>query len=62
MTVILKLVRETELARLFQRGDGSEIWIPRSICKRTTKFPVEPGRLQECEIEVEEWFANKNNL
>jgi hypothetical protein len=55
------LIRETENARLFRIADR-EVWIPKSVTFRITKLmPMEDGT-RECIIEVEEWFAEKNNL
>lgn len=66
MTKRLWLIAETDLARLFapNADDSSHrIWIPRSVTTRCLKFQQIPGDLRrECEIDVEDWWAEKNDL
>lgn len=69
MKLQLWLEHETEDARLFLRAKPgtqiahSEVWIPKSVCRTTTKFPPEPGIWQaRCEVEVADWFVEKQNL
>lgn len=64
MRVELYLVHETPGARLFRRKNERDpsrpdFWIPRSVVSRILKYPKDEGRLQLCEIELEDWFANK---
>lgn len=60
MTERLYLVRETEHARLYRKRSGSEMWFPRSVCLKTLKFPPMPGMLPIHEVEVADWFMEKN--
>lgn len=71
MKLQLWLVSETPRARLFKRsGPGvivsrnvDEVWIPRSVCKSMVKFPPLPGLHQpRCEVEVADWFVERQNL
>ena len=71
MKLQLWLLQETDKARKFQRcAPGTqvhsalqEIWIPRSVCSRILKFPVELGVWQRrCEVEVADWFVEKHDL
>ncbi len=55
------LIRETEKARLFQVVDR-EVWIPRSVVTRITKFHPKQDGTRECLIEIEDWFAEKEDL
>jgi len=55
------LVDETELARKFKVVER-EVWIPRSVTPRITKFAPDKKGYRECIVEVEDWFAEKNNL
>lgn len=64
MEVRLWFVRETALARQYAKlpperhpSEDDMIWIPRSLCERTTKLAS-----GEHIIEVVDWFAEKNNL
>lgn len=63
MTTTLRalLLRETEEARLFQVVDR-EVWIPRSVTPRITKFMPDLEGRRACLIEVEDWFADKLDL
>ncbi len=59
------LVRETDKARCFSESvDGSDsFWVPRSLCVRFSKYPVQPGEnFPLCLLEVPEWFASKEGL
>jgi hypothetical protein len=53
----LRLVRETEKARLYENREGSRQWVPRSICGSTLKFPP-PSALHE--VTVPDWWLAKN--
>lgn len=57
--VRLWFVKETSLARLYQRSqdqDSSFVWIPRSLCSHTRKLD------NTHEIELPTWFVLKNRL
>ncbi len=58
------LIRETALARCFsESADGSEsFWVPRSVIESFSKYPAKPGEPPLCLIEVQEWFALRENL
>ncbi len=60
MTLILKLVSFTPLARLYENGDGARMWIPRTVCPRTFKYPPVEGKAEMHEITVEDWWLEKN--
>jgi hypothetical protein len=68
MKLQLWLITETNDARLFSRVprgtiQKSQIWIPRSVCRCVTKFKNETGQVWRfCEVEVEDWFAEKHQL
>ena len=55
------LTRETEKARCFTVADR-EVWVPRSVTKRITKFPPDAQGHRECIVDVEDWFADKEGL
>lgn len=65
-TLRLWLIRETDMARLFSKTppgrDAVPVWIPRSVVKRIIKFPVVPGQPRECEVEIEDWFVEKEGI
>jgi len=52
---------ETEKARKF-RVAGRELWVPRSVINRITKFAPDQKGERECIVDVEEWFAEKEGL
>jgi hypothetical protein len=57
MIVQAYLVRETVQARLFRHAkSGKEFWVPRSVCRRTTKFPKDAAGEQLCEVNIEDWW------
>lgn len=62
-TLRLFLIRETDHARLYRLSpvDGGKtpktMWFPKSVCPKTTKFSDE-----EHQVEVEDWFLEKNEL
>ena len=63
MRVRLWLIRETSAARLYSkvppsRGqeEDTQVWVPRSIVEHTTK------RGTEHEVELPDWFIERNNL
>lgn len=62
MTINLEFVRETDLARLYRRKDGQEIWLPRSIINHTTKWPPNKEGQIIHEIEVPDWKAKELEL
>lgn len=68
MKIQMWLLQETPAARKFQTcAPGTvanrEVWIPRSLCRSIVKFPVELGVWQRrCEVEVADWFVEKNDL
>lgn len=60
--VRLHFIKETELARLYKQVDRegktlSTKWIPKSVCGTTTKFSD-----TEHEVEIEDWWLEKNDL
>lgn len=55
------LIRETEKARLFRVVDR-QVWIPRSVIKRITKFAPDSNGHRECILDVEDWFSEKEGL
>lgn len=55
------LIRETEAARLFKVVDR-QIWIPRSVIDRITKFAPDANGHRECVMDVQSWFLEKNDL
>lgn len=61
MNLTLQLVRETEKARLYRKADGSQQWVPRSVCERTLKFPAKtPESLPLHEVAIADWWLEKN--
>jgi hypothetical protein len=38
------------------------VWIPRSVTTRVTKMGLNAAGFNECVIEVENWFAEKEDL
>lgn len=60
MTLRLYLVRESEKARLFENAGTNRQWVPRSVCRSVVKFAKEVGKLQLCEVEIEDWWLTKN--
>jgi hypothetical protein len=57
MTLQLRYVTETEHARLYERADGKQVWIPRSVCRNVLKWPNGVHA-----VTVEEWWAQKSGL
>lgn len=55
------LIGETEKARKFRVADR-ELWIPRSVVKSITKFAPDANGHRDCLLDVEDWFADKENL
>lgn len=55
------LLVETEKARLFRVADR-EIWIPRSQTPSCTKFMPDKNGHRECRVQVEDWFAEREDL
>ncbi len=74
MKVRLWFVRETELARRYckvpdSRNPGADepsntnyIWVPRSVCRHTSKEPAAEGERPLHVVDVEDWFAEKEAL
>ena len=62
MTLRLKFVREarSHQARLYENGDGARLWIPRSVCPNTMKYAPAGGALPMHEVDVEDWWLEKN--
>lgn len=60
MTTRLYFMRETESARLYRNKAGQEKWFPRSVITRTLKHPAQPGQRPIHEIELPDWFLEKN--
>lgn len=60
MKLTLRFVHETALARLYRKADGAQQWVPRSVCPRTLKWPAENGELAVHEVEIEDWWLEKN--
>ena len=68
-TLRLWIVKETEKAYLFsklplEKADSvtDMVWVPRSMVERITKFRETPGTFRECEVDIQEWFAEKKGL
>lgn len=64
MKVRLWYVRETDKARRYCKlppernpTEADHIWIPRSVCEHTTKYPD-----GQHIVDVADWFAEKENL
>lgn len=70
-------VRATEKAYLFETlppimadsfgwyrdPKSREVWIPRSQIKHISRNPpLGPGGIQECLVDLSEWFADKEDL
>jgi hypothetical protein len=60
MRTNLFFIRETAEARLYANRAGQEKWFPRSVIKRTLKYPAQPGARPIHELELEDWFLEKN--
>lgn len=60
MTLTLNFIRETAAARLYAKADGSQQWIPRSVCQRTLKWPGKDGHPPVHQVDVEDWWLEKN--
>ena len=59
-------IRSTEKAYLFRTlppGDpqGQEVWVPRSVIGHVSRNAPVNG-VQECVVDVEDWFAEKHDL
>lgn len=60
----LWFIKETDKARYYSKlppernpADSDKVWIPRSLCKHTTKYPN-----GQHIVDVEDWFGDRNNL
>lgn len=62
MTLNLYFVRETPLARLYRFRSGREVWLPRAIINRTTKFPAKDGEQAVHQIELPDWKGKELGL
>lgn len=74
MTIQLWFIRETEKARRYckvpkARNPGPDIaenenfiWVPRSVCEKTLKWPPDRGEWPVHEVDVEDWFADSRGL
>lgn len=56
------LKRETAGARLVETKGGFEFWIPRSVCPRVLKYPPNGEGKRLVELEVEDWWWEKNGV
>jgi hypothetical protein len=56
------LKRETGAARLLETNAGMELWVPRSVCPRMLKFPPNPDGKVPVELEIEDWWWQKNGV
>lgn len=68
-TITLWLIRETEKARLYYTKppeqnptEKDKIWIPKSLITHQFKYGCKEGEIPRCDVTIEEWFLNKNNL
>lgn len=55
------LIQETEAARRFKIGDRL-VWIPKSVTKTITKFAPDLNGNRVCVLDVDDWFADKEDL
>lgn len=55
------ITRATEKANLIRVADR-EIWLPKSVVKRTLKFKPDSSGQREAVVEAEDWWCEKNNL
>lgn len=69
MKLTLWLISETEKARQLSttpndpHRDGRKVWIPRSVVTSFRKWPKQkPEDYNECELEIEDWFAEREDL
>lgn len=55
---------DTEKARAFHLPENREkrVWIPRSLTHHVTRNRADVAGYMECLVEVEEWFADKEDL
>ncbi len=60
MKLTLEFVRQTSLARLYRNTEGGQQWVPRSVCDRTLKWPGVDGKPAMHEVEISDWWAEKN--
>jgi hypothetical protein len=70
MELRLKFVRQARsgLARLYENDAGSRLWIPRSVCRRTMKWPAPRATAADGggvaaathEVEIEDWWLEQN--
>lgn len=62
MKITLAFIRETEKARLYERQNGQQLWIPRSVIKTTLKHPRNSDGFQVHELDIEPWFARTKGM
>lgn len=62
MALNLKFVRESTSgkARLYEDRAGGRQWVPVSVCKSTLKHTAPAGQLPMHEVEIENWWLEKN--
>jgi hypothetical protein len=67
MILNLIFVKETALARLYENKGGARQWVPRSVCRRTLKFPAgTPGKTGGTpvppvhEVDIADWWLEQN--
>jgi hypothetical protein len=62
MMVKMKFVREaaSHQARQYENAAGARLWIPRSVCPRTMKFAPDANGVVVHEVEIEDWWLEKN--
>jgi hypothetical protein len=55
--------RGTDKAHVFTRIDNQmDIWIPRILVSHVSRDMPDEHGWRFCTVEVEDWFAEKNNL
>ena len=55
--------RGTEKAHLFiDPNTLQELWIPRSLVSHISRDMPDTQGIRSCTVEVEDWFADKENL
>lgn len=62
MTRIFYLKGESAGARKVATKDGFEFWIPRSVCPTTFKYPPDKEGRRLVQIEIEDWWWQKNGM
>lgn len=66
ITVKAWIIQESQqayqISTLPQNRDWKAVWIPKSMCERITKGPQVEGEWRHCEIDMQDWFAEKKGL